>query len=260
MSHIRIALANLAFPATPQESIARVEAAIAEASAAHAAIVCFPECYVPGYRVGKPVACPDADFLDRAWATIAAAARQHGIAVVLGTERLVGDAIIPTVLIVQADGSIAGFQDKVQLDPSEDLLYTPGSERRVFTTAGLTFGVAICHEGWRYPETVRWAARRGAQVVFHPHLSEHEPGDFEPTSFADARNSFHEKAMLCRAAENTCYIASVNYASPGSPTTSAIARPDGTLLCYQPYGREGLLVADLDLSLATGLLASRCRS
>jgi predicted amidohydrolase len=260
MSHIRIALANLAFPATPQESIARVEAAIAEASAAHAAIVCFPECYVPGYRVGKPVACPDADFLDRAWATIAAAARQHGIAVVLGTERLVGDAIIPTVLIVQADGSIAGFQDKVQLDPSEDLLYTPGSERRVFTTAGLTFGVAICHEGWRYPETVRWAARRGAQVVFHPHLSEHEPGDFEPTSFADARNSFHEKAMLCRAAENTCYFASVNYASSGSPTTSAIARPDGTLLCYQPYGREGLLVADLDLSLATGLLASRCRS
>ena len=260
MSHIRIALANLAFPATPQESIARVEAAIAEASAAHAAIVCFPECYVPGYRVGKPVACPDADFLDRAWATIAAAARQHGIAVVLGTERLVGDAIIPTVLIVQADGSIAGFQDKVQLDPSEDLLYTPGSERRVFTTAGLTFGVAICHEGWRYPETVRWAARRGAQVVFHPHLSEHEPGDFEPTSFADARNSFHEKAMLCRAAENTCYFASVNYASPGSPTTSAIARPDGTLLCYQPYVREGLLVADLDLSLATGLLASRCRS
>lgn len=260
MSHIRIALANLAFPATPQESIARVEAAIAEASAAHAAIVCFPECYVPGYRVGKPVACPDADFLDRAWATIAAAARQHGIAVVLGTERLVGDAIIPTVLVVQADGSIAGFQDKVQLDPSEDLLYTPGSERRVFTTAGLTFGVAICHEGWRYPETVRWAARRGAQVVFHPHLSEHEPSDFEPTSFADARNSFHEKAMLCRAAENTCYFASVNYASPGSPTTSAIARPDGTLLCYQPYGREGLLVADLDLSLATGLLASRCRS
>jgi len=260
MSHIRIALANLAFPATPQESIARVEAAIAEASAAHAASVCFPECYVPGYRVGKPVACPDADFLDRAWATIAAAARQHGIAVVLGTERLVGDAIIPTVLIVQADGSIAGFQDKVQLDPSEDLLYTPGSERRVFTTAGLTFGVAICHEGWRYPETVRWAARRGAQVVIHPHLSEHEPGDFEPTSFADARNSFHEKAMLCRAAENTCYFASVNYASPGSPTTSAIARPDGTLLCYQPYGREGLLVADLDLSLATGLLASRCRS
>jgi predicted amidohydrolase len=72
--------------------------------------------------------------------------------------------------------------------------------------------------------------------------------------------SFHEKAVLCRAAENTCYVASVNGASDGSGTTSAIARPDGTLLCYQPYGQEGLLVADLDLSTATGLLASRCRT
>jgi predicted amidohydrolase len=107
---------------------------------------------------------------------------------------------------------------------------------------------------------VRWAARRGAQVVFHPHAHVAEPGSYRPTSFADPSNTFLEKAMLCRAAENTCYFASVNCASEGSGTTSAIVRPDGTLQCYQPYGQEGLLVADLDLSLATGLLASRCRT
>jgi predicted amidohydrolase len=73
-------------------------------------------------------------------------------------------------------------------------------------------------------------------------------------------NTFHEKAMLCRAAENACYFASVNCASDGSPTTSAVARPDGTVLAWQPYGEEGLLVADLDLAAATGLLAARCRS
>jgi predicted amidohydrolase len=65
--------------------------------------------------------------------------------------------------------------------------------------------------------------------------------------------------MLCRAAENACYFASVNCASEGSGTTSAVVRPDGTLQCYQPYGQEGLLVADLDLSTATGWLASRLR-
>ena len=97
-------------------------------------------------------------------------------------------------------------------------------------------------------------------MVFHPHASVAEPGSFRPTTFADPANTFHEKALLCRAAENTCYVASVNYASDGSPTTSAVANPDGTLLCYQPYGEEGLLIADLDLSLATGLLASRCRT
>jgi hypothetical protein len=48
-------------------------------------------------------------------------------------------------------------------------------------------------------------------------------------------------------------------ASEGSGTTSAIVRPDGTLQRYQPYGQEGLLVADLDLSAATRLLASRYR-
>jgi predicted amidohydrolase len=129
----------------------------------------------------------------------------------------------------------------------------------VFTAGPLTFGVAICHEGWRYPETVRWPARRGAQIVFHPHLHEAEPGGYVPSSFADPANTFHEKAALCRAAENTCYFATVNYASVGSATTSAIVRPDGTLLGYQPYGQPGLLVAELDLAAATGQLAARYR-
>jgi len=35
-------------------------------------------------------------------------------------------------------------------------LNKPGSERRVFQAGPLTFGVVICHEGWRYPETARW--------------------------------------------------------------------------------------------------------
>jgi predicted amidohydrolase len=50
-----------------------------------------------------------------------------------------------------------------------------------------------------------------------------------------------------------------NCASEGSPSTSAVIRPDGTLECYQPYGKEGLLLADLDLNAATGLLAKRLK-
>jgi len=95
--------------------------------------------------------------------------------------------------------------------------------------------------------------------VFHPHFHVAEPGGYVASSFADPLNSFHGKAILCRAAENTCYFASVNCASAGSPTTSAVVRPDGTLLCHQPYGKEGLLVADIDITAATGLLATRCK-
>lgn len=258
MNLFRIALANIPPAATPRESVTRAEQAIAEAGAAQARIICFPECYVPGYRsAANPGTPPDQAFLDRAWHAIAVAASRANTAVVLGTERIVGDALRITALVIDGTGEILGFQDKVQLDPSEDVRYSPGADRRVFQTGPLSFGIAICHEGWRYPETVRWAARRGAQIVFHPHFHEPEPGAYRPTTFADPANTFHEKAALCRAAENTCFFATVNCAIEGSPSTSAVIRPDGTLLSYQPYGRPGLLLADVDLAEATRLLASR---
>lgn len=261
MTTTRIALANVRYPATPDESITRAEQAIAQAAAQGARIVCFPECYVPGYRtLARPVPPPDAAFLDRAWCTIAAAAARAKTTVVLGTERFVDGALRLSALVIDDDGGFAGFQDKVQLDPSEEGTYMPGTDRRVFQAGPLKFGVVICHEGWRYPETVRWAARQGAHIVFHPHFGEAEGDSYRPTRFADPKNTFHEKAALCRAAENTCYFATVNCASPGSPTTSAVVRPDGTLLSYQPYGEEGLLIADIDIRLATGLLAARCRT
>jgi len=261
MSIFRIALANLRFPATPEESVALAVQAIAQASIDGADIICFPECFVPGYRgAGKKVPPADPAFLVRAWSDIGAAAAMANVAVVLGTERIVDGAALATALVINRDGTTAGFQDKVQLDPSEEGTYTFGHGRRVFQIGSLTFGIAICHEGWRYPETVRWAVRHGAQIVFHPHFHEAEPGGYAPSTFADPANSFHEKAVLCRAAENTCYIATVNCASVGSPTTSAIVRPDGTLQCYQPYGKEGLLVADIDVAQATGLFAARCKS
>jgi len=256
----RIALANVRIAATPDESVDIARAAIAEAGRRAAQIICFPECYVPGYRwAGKPAPAPDAAFLARAWGTLAASARSAGITVVLGTERVTPKGLLISALVINADGTEAGWQDKVQLDPSEDATFIAGEGRRIFHAGPVTFGIAICHEGWRYPETVRWAARRGAHVVFHPHAHIAEPGSYRPVTFGDPANTFHEKAMLCRAAENSCWFASVNAASDGSGTTSAVIRPDGTVECWQPYGTEGLLVAEIDLSLATGLLASRCR-
>jgi predicted amidohydrolase len=261
MNSFRIALANIPFPATPQDSVALALDAIADASSKRAGLVCFPECFVPGYRKKeKAVPPPDPVFLEAAWSRVAAAASKANLAVVLGTERILDGVLLATAMVIDRDGRIAGFQDKVQIDPSEEGTYSFGSGRRVFHTGPLTFGIAICHEGWRYPETVRWAVRHGAHIVFHPHFHEAEPGAYLPSTFADPANSFHEKAALCRAAENTCYFATVNFASAGSPTTSAVVRPDGTLLAYQPYGRPGLLIADIDISAATRLLATRFKS
>jgi predicted amidohydrolase len=106
---------------------------------------------------------------------------------------------------------------------------------------------------------VRWAAQQGAHLVFHPHLHEAGPGSYRPSRFGDPANTFHEVAARCRAAENTIYYATVNCASEGSGTTSAVISPDGAVVVSQPYGQRGVLVADIDLSAATGFLARRCR-
>src|SRR6185436_1103170 len=102
----------------------------------------------PGYRgLGHAPPPPDAVFLERAWRAIAGAAAAARIAVVLGTERIVDGALVATALVIDERGDQLGFQDKIQIDPSEEGTYTPGNERRVFHTGELTFGVVICHEG-----------------------------------------------------------------------------------------------------------------
>ena len=175
----------------------------------------------------------------------------------LGTERVVDSKLLISALVVNHDGTIAGFQDKVQLDPSEDSTYVPGSGRKVFQTGPLTFGVAICHEGWRYPETVRWAAVRGAKIVFHPqHTGSHRAG-VRLTEWGAAGGPYYEKAMMLRSKENTMYFASVNYALPFQESATSLIAPSGECQAYLPYGHEGVLVESIDPEKATGLLAAR---
>ncbi len=245
---VRVGLAQFPMPASIAEALEAAEVAIREAASKEAQIVCFPECFVPGYRMPEStIAPPDSTALAAAWTAVSRLAALHQIVVILGTERASDSGLRISTLVIGPDGAALGFQDKVQLDPSEDPLYAPGSERRLFQVGELRFGVVICHEGWRYPETVRWAAQRGAHIVFHPHYH------------FDVQESFHARAIACRAAENTCYFASVNAAFAGAPVTTAVAAPDGEVIGKKLAGEVGVLTVDIDLSRATGLLASRFR-
>ena len=133
LKKFQIALANLRFPETPERSVELAVQAIGQAGVEGASVICFPECFVPGYRgMGKQVPPPEAAFLDRAWSRIATAAGEARVAVVLGTERILEGVLRATALVINRDGTVAGFQDKVQIDPSEEGLYSPGVERRVF--------------------------------------------------------------------------------------------------------------------------------
>jgi len=117
--------------------------------------------------------------------------------------------------------------------------------------------VAICHEGWRYPETVRWAAVRGAKIVFHPQHTGSEQEGVLPTEWGANGGPYYEKAMMCRSLENTIYFASVNYALRFQESATSLIAPSGECQAYLPYGQEGVLVQAIKDDEATGLLAAR---
>ncbi len=255
---MRIALAAPPIATSVDDALQHVERMTRQAAQAGARIVCFPEAYVPGLRGQDfPVADFTADDEQGVMDRVSSLARDAGIAVILGTEHLSAKGRHIAAAVFDATGVLLGAQLKTQLDPSEDAPYIPGDSRRVFEVEGLKFGIAICHEGWRYPETVRWAAVRGAHIVFHPQLTGSDRGGPTLTTWGALDNPYYERAMGLRSRENTIWFASVNYGVRFQEAATSLIAPSGELHAALPYGGEGLLVSDIDLGAATGLLARR---
>ncbi len=255
---LRIGLASPRVAATREEGLARIERFLAEGAAQGAAIVCFPETYLPGYR-GLDFTPPPPDQIaqERALRDVSDMARRHQIAAIMPMEWASPTGLLNLAFVVDADGTIQGSQTKNQVAIEEEPVYVPGDTRHVFVIDGVPFGIVICHEGWRYPETVRWAARRGARVVFHPHLAGSDHGGPVPRYWGDPAAPYFENAMIARAAENAIYFASVNFALRYQETATSVIAPDGRCIGHTPYGEEALLVVDLDLAEATGSFAQR---
>ena len=256
-SIVRLAVASTPLTATLAEAVPAAIAAVDEAARLGAAIVCLPEAGIPGHR-GQARTVPDVanDALDDALLAVATAAAGAGVVAIVGTERWTAAGREIRSVVLGADGSRLGEQAKTQIDPTEELDYVAGSGRRVFTVAGVSFGIAICHEAFRYPEIARSLALAGAQVIFVPHFVTTDDGSL-PTRWCDAANPYNEKAVLCRALENSVYVAASNAAGPDQGSATCIIAPDGSLVARLDYGVVGVVAAEIDLAWADGLLARR---
>jgi predicted amidohydrolase len=253
-----IGLASPGIAQSLDDGLARIDRLLADAAARGAEIVCFPEAYLPGLRGQDFEVLPfERTEEARALREVAQMARARSIAAILGMERLTDAGRQIAAAVFDAGGRLLGIQTKNQLDPSEDRYYVPGTTRQVFEVNGTRFGVAICHEGWRYPETVRWAAVRGARIVFHPHHTGSDKTGVRLTEWGSAAAPYYEKAMMMRSRENTIYFASVNYALRFQESATTLIAPSGECQAYLPYGEEGVLVQPIDVEEATGLLATR---
>ena len=253
-----IALASPRVASSLDDGLEKIKRLLSEASAQGAEIACFPEAYLPGLRGLDFEVFPfDQAQQERALHAVAQWARTYAVATILGMERLTEAGRQIAAFVIGARGQLQGYQTKNQIDPSEDRFYVPGNTRRLFEVNGVKFGVAICHEGWRYPETVRWAAMRGAKIVFHPQHTGNVLAGVRLTQWGAADAPYYEKAMMMRSIENTIYFASVNYALPFQQSATSLIDPSGRCQAYLPYGQEGVLVQAINVEEATGLLAAR---
>lgn len=254
----RIGLAALMGPESVQHGVERIASTLRDCRKRKVAIVCFPETYLPGLR-GEDfdLPAPDQPGMEAALGSIRSLARETGVAAVVGMEWRTENGLENRAVVISGSGRVLGHQTKNQITPGgESHNYAPDGMRRTFRAAGLTFGIAICHEGWRYPETVRWSAVRGARLVFHPQVTGSDRKGRRLKKWGD---SFYEKAMQCRAGENTIYFASVNQAMRYQNSATSLIDPQGGLISWVPYGKEDLLVADIDPRLATRQYAKRLK-
>ena len=251
MNMLRIGLAQCV-QSDDFEANARTILRSLEDAASHGVqVLCFPETQTVGYRVD--IARPDTpvpvDQLADLHDLVARRCGQLGMACVLGTETPRPEnprSAKPynSALVVSERGEILGTHHKTKLTPLDRVAYSPGSDLHTFSLFGVTVGVVICFEGFRFPETTRECVRRGARVVFHPQNNTTRPNDW--------KIPIHHAMIVTRAAENTIWFASCNLCHPDHQNCrSMVVAPNGVVVGQSELKRPELVVADIDTDEAT---------
>ena len=251
MNKLRLGLAQCRQTASFEENERTIFRFLEMATDQQVQIVCFPETQTVGYRVD--IATPDmpvqperlADLHQR----VADRCGQLGMACILGTEMpLESDPEhgkpYNSAVIISEQGAILGTHHKTRLTPLDAIAYSPGSTFETFELFGVKVGVVICFEGFRFAETTRECVRQGAQLIFHPQNNTTRPNDW--------KIPIHHAMIVTRAAENTVWFASCNMCHEQHQNCcSMIVEPDGRIHAQAELKQEQLVVADLNIDLAT---------
>ena len=254
MKILKIGLAQVRQTPSFDDNVKTVFRFLDEAARAKVQILCFPETHVVGYRVDiTPTDQPvQPDRLDEVNRNVAKRCGEIGMACILGTETpLETDPIkgkpYNTAVVFSPQGKIIARHHKTRLTPLDAVAYTPGKTFEVVELFGVKVGVVICFEGFRFPETTKECIAKGAQLVFHPQCNTTRPNDW--------KIPVHHSMITTRAAENTIWFASCNMCHDQHQNCrSLVIAPDGQVHAQAELKKEQLLVADIDIDLATQAL------
>ncbi|KAG7397207.1 hypothetical protein PHYBOEH_001146 [Phytophthora boehmeriae] len=274
-----------------QASVKKTCALIAEAAEGGAELVSFPECFIPGYpawiwdrsldpELGVKYISNSLKVDSIEMETIRAAAAKHSISVVLGfSENDNNSLYIAQATISGASGEILMKRRKFKPSHMERTLFGDSSGSSLMNVVDLPIGKVGALNCWEHNQPLlkyhTFLQHEQIHVGSYPALEPYVEGD--PTHWGMTRDGTHCAGQQY-AVEGGCFaIVSTGVTSErgvdilkthGGPIynhpgggSSAIFGPDGRRLSKPiPETEEGLVYADLDMSLILGarLLVDSC--
>lgn len=222
-------------PGDPDANLAELDAAAREAAEGGAELLVTPELFLTGYDIGDQAA----ELARRPLlAECARIARTHGIGLVIGAPHASQRGLSNVAVFLDDTGELLGMHAKTQLFGELDReRFRPGDDSVTMVRfRGVSIALLICYDV-EFPETVRAAALRGAELIAVP------TAQMEPFSFVA------ETVLPTRAWENQVYVCYVNHVGSERDThyvgRSGVYAPDGSALARAGTERE-LLHARID--------------
>ncbi len=238
---VRLAMLQArAEPLALTENLALVDASALEAREAGADLLLTPELFATGYAPTLIAESVSAASVADAHESLRATAANRGIALAfsLPGPGPADEREITATLVDKTGTVILGYAKSHLFGPAEHSGFRPGSEApRVAELLGLRMALLICYDV-EFPETVRAAALRGAQVVL------------VPTALAAGYENVARVLVPARALENSLIVAYSNHVGVEDGLelagASVVAGPDGNLL-VDAGSASGLVYADLSI-------------
>jgi nitrilase len=252
-------------------TLAKVLVALAEAAEKGARLVVFPETFLPWYPYFSFVHPPVATGAEHirlyenavvvpgpVTEAVAAQAKRHGLVVVLGVNERAHGSLYNTQLIFDADGRLVLKRRKITPTFHERMIWGQGDGAglRVVDTAVGRLGALACWE--HYNPLARFALMAQHEEI---HVAQF-PGSMVGPIFADQI----EVTIRHHALESGCFVVNatgwlteeqIAKISPDEKLRkalrggcmTAIVSPEGAHVVPPLKEGEGILIADLDMSL-----------
>lgn len=238
-------------------NVSKAITAIAECAAGGAQVVLIPE---NGLMLGSNAEMRAAAFrvggvhIRR----ISAAAREHGVVLVLGgLKHESAEGVHNSALVIGRDGEVGARYDKIHLFDAvidgqsfeASNVELPGDRPVMVTVDGVNVGLTICYD-LRFPELYRQLALSGSEVIV------------VPAAFTRTTGKAHWEVLLrARAIENACFVVASATVHSEDPADDAfetyghamVVDPWGTVLANLGEASFACQVVHLDLDQVTAV-------